>query len=132
VFGVGRDAVGAAMVSVVVRARASGAAVAALPRPRCQRRCPLAAAEVTAGAGMLHVIVRTWFPAAWMNTTRAFKPQAVHLSYSAIKSAEEMAGCCLVQMGSTARAPTLPLAMLAHVGSLARQRGGGMTVPGKR
>jgi hypothetical protein len=81
---VGGDAVGAAMISGDVQAGASGAAVAALPRPQQRRwrrrrlrrrRWHLhAAAEVTAGAGMLHVTVRTWFPAVWLNTTRAFRP----------------------------------------------------------
>jgi hypothetical protein len=78
---VGGDAVGAVMVSGVVRAGASGATVAALPLPQRRRwqRLP-DAAEVTAGAGMLHVTVRTWFLAAWLNTTCAFRPLAVHLS----------------------------------------------------
>ncbi len=49
--------------------------------------------------------------AAWLNTTRAFKPLARHCSYSAEKSAEETAGCGLEQAGSS----TLPLTTLAHV-----------------
>ncbi len=59
----------------------------------------------------------------WLNTTQAFKLLAVHLSYSAVKSAAVTAGRCLVQVGSTAHAPMSPLATLAHVGDLGEAEG---------
>ncbi len=50
-------------------------------------------------------------PAAWLKTTRAFKPLARHRSYNAEKSAMETAGCVVEQAGS----PTLPLTTLTNV-----------------
>jgi hypothetical protein len=68
-------------------------------------------AAVAEDVGRLHVTVMTCIPAAWLNTTRAFKPLARQRSYSAVKSAVETAGCSLKQAGSS----TLPLTTLAHV-----------------
>ncbi len=59
----------------------------------------------------LHVTVMTCNPAAWLNTTPAFKPLARQHSYSAEKSEVETVGCSLEQAGSS----TLPLTTLAHV-----------------
>ncbi len=68
-------------------------------------------AAVADVVGRLHVMVITCIPAAWLNTTHAFKPLAKHRSYSAEKSAVETAGCGLKQAGSS----TQPLTMLAHM-----------------
>ncbi len=68
-------------------------------------------AAVADVVGRLHVMVMTCTPAAWLNTTRAFKLLASQRSYSAEKSAVETAGCSLKQAGSS----TLPLTTLAHV-----------------
>jgi hypothetical protein len=106
-------------VEGVFRARAAGAAVAALPRlqwRRWRRRRLPAAAEVSAGTGKLQETVNVWRPAAWLNTTRAFKPQAKHLSYSAVNSAAMKAGCCAGLEDFGAHAPS-PRTMLAHVGA---------------
>ncbi len=62
-------------------------------------------------AGRLHVTVMICVPAAWLKTTRAFKPLARHRSYNAEKSAMETADCVVEQAGSS----MLPLATLAHV-----------------
>ncbi len=66
---------------------------------------------VAEDAGRLHVTVMICVLAAWLKTTRAFKPLARHRSYNAEKSAMETAGCVVEQAGS----PTLPLTTLAHV-----------------
>jgi hypothetical protein len=68
-------------------------------------------AEVGEGVDMLHVTVMICKPAAWLNTTRAFKPLARQRSYNAVKSALETVGCSLEQAGSS----MLPLTTLAHV-----------------
>jgi hypothetical protein len=73
--------------------------------------------SVTAGvgAGILHVTVSTWHPAAWLKFTQAFKPLAMQRWYSAEKSAAVItAGCDPVQAGFSPRAS--PLTTLAHVG----------------
>jgi hypothetical protein len=57
------------------------------------------------------VTVMTCVPAAWLNTTCAFRPLARHRSYNAEKSAVEIAGCDVKQAGSS----MLPLSTLAHV-----------------
>jgi hypothetical protein len=68
-------------------------------------------ASVADVVGRLHVTVTTCIPAAWLKSTRAFRPLARQRSYSAEKSAVETAGCGLKQAGST----SLPLTTLAHV-----------------
>ncbi len=88
------------------------AVVAARPRHRRQRRRRLTTvAAVAEGVGRLHLTVMTCNPAAWLNTTRAFKPLARQRSYKAKKSAMETVGCSLEQAGSS----TLPLTTHAHV-----------------
>ncbi len=62
-------------------------------------------------AGRLHVTVMVCIPAAWLKTTRAFKPLAMHRSYKAEKSAMETVGCVVEQAGSS----MLPLATLPYV-----------------
>ncbi len=76
----------------------------------------MAAAEVSAGTGKLQETVNIWRPATWLNTTRAFKPLAKHLSYSAVNSAAMKAGCCAGLEGFGAHAPS-PRTTLAHVGA---------------
>jgi hypothetical protein len=99
--------------------------VATRPRCRRQQRWRRRLTPVVAAAnvvGRLHVTVMTCVPAAWLNTTRAFRPLARHRSYSAEKSAVETAGCDLKQAGSS----TLPLTTLAHVAvGETREVGGG-------
>jgi hypothetical protein len=88
--------------------------VAARPCRRQQRgwrRRLTTVAAVAEGVGRLHVTVMTCNPAAWLNTTRAFKLLARQRSYSAEKSAVEIVGCSLEQAGSS----MLPLTTLAHV-----------------
>ncbi len=85
--GVG-PAVGVA-VGDVARSGTPGAAVAALPhlrRRRWRRRRFPAAVVNSAGTGKVHDIDSVWRPAAWLKTTRAFKPLAEHGSYSAVKN----------------------------------------------
>jgi hypothetical protein len=88
--------------------------VAARPRRRRRqrrRRHLTTVAAVAEGVGRLHVTVMTCNPAAWLNTTCAFKPLARQRSYSAVKSALETVGCSLEQAGSS----MLPLTTLAHM-----------------
>ncbi len=88
------------------------AVAAARPRRRRRRRrCLTTVAAVAEGVGRLHVTVMTCKPAAWLNTTRAFKPLARQRSYSAVKSALETVGCSLEQAGTS----MLPRTTLAHV-----------------
>jgi hypothetical protein len=60
--------------------------------------------------------VRTWTPAAWLITMRAFSPLAMQRSYNAVKSAAVMTGGVLGQVESSLRVFTSPLTMLANVG----------------
>ncbi len=73
--------------------------------------------------GRLQVMVTTWRPAAWLNTTRAFKPFAIQRSYKAEKSALETAGCGVGQAGVSTLAHSPPLTTSAHVGD-SREVGG--------
>ncbi len=73
--------------------------------------------------GRLHMMVMTWVPVAWLNTTRAFKPLDIQRSYSAEKSALETAGCGVGQTGPSTLAHSLPLTTSAHVGET-REVGG--------
>jgi hypothetical protein len=73
--------------------------------------------------GRLHVTVTTCRLAAWLNTTRVFKPLARQRSYSAEKSALETAGCGVGQTGPSAHAHKSPLTTFAHVGET-REVGG--------
>jgi hypothetical protein len=84
---------------------------AGLRRRRQRRRRRRLAPVVANDAGRLHVTVMTCVPAAWLKTTRAFRPLARHRSCNAEKSAMEIAGCDMEQAGSS----TLPLTTLAHV-----------------
>jgi hypothetical protein len=86
------------------------AVVAARTRRR-QRRRLTTVASVADVVGRLHVMVTVCIPAAWLKTTRAFRPLARHCSYSAENSAVETAGCGLKRAGSS----SLPLTTLAHV-----------------
>ncbi len=70
-------------------------------RRRRRRLTPLAA--VANDAGRLHVTVMTCVPAAWLKTTRAFKPLARHCSYNAEKSAMEIAGWLFCATSNHAR-----------------------------
>jgi hypothetical protein len=79
--------------------------------------------EVSAGTGKLQETDNIWRPAAWLKTTRAFKPLAKHRSYSAINSAAMTAGCG-GRVCSTARAPS-PRTTLAHVGVRGELQGWG-------
>jgi hypothetical protein len=66
--------------------------------------------------GKLQETVNIWRPAAWLNTTQAFKPLPKHLSYSAVNSAAMTAGCCAGLEDFNAHAPS-PRTMLAYVGA---------------
>ncbi len=83
---------------------------------------PLMATAIVDVVGRLHVMVATWRPAAWLNTTRAFKPFARQHSYNAEKSALKTAGCGVGQAGISTLAHSSPLTTSAHVGET---RGGG-------
>ncbi len=102
-----------------VCAGAARVAVAARPRRRRRwrrrRRLP-AAVAFSAVSGKVHVTVMVWHPATGLVTKRAFRPLAIHLSNSAENSAAVMAGGGPVQVGSSTRVYTSPLASLAHVG----------------
>ncbi len=112
---------GAAGVACVACLGATGATVSAPPRPRRRRRIP-AATEVSAGAGKLQDTDSTWRPAAWLKTTRAFKPLARHRSYSAKNSVAMPAGCS-GRVCSSARAPS-PRTTLPTWGRVTSCRGG--------
>jgi hypothetical protein len=63
-------------------------------RRRRQRRRRLApVVAVAEDAGRLHVTVMVCIPVTWPKTTPAFRPLAIHRSYTAEKSAMETAGC---------------------------------------
>ncbi len=120
-------AVGAA-VGDVAQTGTPDAAVVALPRLRRQRwrlRCFPAAAVDSAGTGKVHNSDNVWRPAAWLKTTRAFRPLTEHRSYSAVKSAAVMAGCCSGRVFSTTHDPS-PLSTLAPRGGTWRVVGSGM------
>ncbi len=72
------------------------------------------AIEVSVGTGKPQETDNIWRPAAWLKTTRAFKPLAKHRSYSAVNSAAMTAGCG-GRVCSTARAPSRTT--LPHVGA---------------
>ncbi len=94
-------------------------AVAARPRRRRRRRRWwrfLAVAAIADVVGRLQVMVTTWRPAAWLNTTRAFRPFARQRSYNAEKSALETAGCDVGRAGFSTLVHSLPLTTSAHVG----------------
>jgi hypothetical protein len=100
---------------------AGAARVAVAERPRRRRRWRrrqrlLATVAFSAGAGKVHVTVMVWHPATWLVTKRAFRPLAIHLSNSAENSAAVMAGGGPVQVASSPRVYTSPLATLPHVG----------------
>ncbi len=71
---------------------------------------------VAAGAGRLQETVMTWYPAAQLMTTRAFRPTAMQCSYSPMKLAAVTARGCLGHVDLSPRAPTSALTTLAHVG----------------
>jgi hypothetical protein len=71
------------------------------------------------------VMVATWRPAAWLNTTQAFKPFARQRSYNAEKSALETACCGVGQAGPSTLVHSSPLTTSAHVGETREVGGGG-------
>jgi hypothetical protein len=82
-----------------------------------------------AGAGILHVTVSTWHPAAWLKFTRGFKLLAMQRWYSAKKSAAVItAGCDPVQAGFSLRAS--PLTTLAPLGEPREVEGRGEVLMG--
>ncbi len=89
--------------------------VAARPRRRRRWRF-LAVAAIADVVGRLQVMVATWKPAAWLNTTRAFGPFTRQRSYNAEKSALETAGCDVGRAGVSTLAHSFPLTTSAHVG----------------
>jgi hypothetical protein len=99
--------------------------VAARPRRRRRRRRQrfVAVVAIVDVLGRLHMMVATWIPAAWLNTTRAFKPFARQHSYNAEKSALETAGCGVGQAGTSMLAHSSPLTTSALVGET-REVGG--------
>jgi hypothetical protein len=86
--------------------------VAAQPsrrRRQRQRRGLLTVAAIVDVVGRLHVMVTTWRPAAWLNTTWAFKLFARQRSYNDEKSALETTGCGVGQTGPSTLAHASPL-----------------------
>jgi hypothetical protein len=119
---------GAAVAVEGERTAFASTVVAARPRRRRRRRRRrrlLAVAAVVGVVGRLHVTVTTWRPAAWLNTTRAFKPLARQRSYNAEKSALETVGCGVGQAGISTLAHSPPLTTSAHVGDCSEVGGQG-------
>ncbi len=115
---------GAAVAVVGEQTVLAPTVVAARPRRRRRwRRRLLAVAAIMDVVGRLHVTVTTCRPAAWPNTTRAFKPLARQRSYNAEKSALETSGCGVGQTGPSTHAHTSPLTTFTHVGKT-REVGG--------
>ncbi len=110
---------GAAVAVEGERAVLASTVVVARPRRRRRQRRRwrlLAVAAIADVVGRLHVMVATWRPAVWLNTTHAFKPFARQRSYSAEKSALETAGCDVGRAGISTLAHSSPLTTSAHVG----------------